>query len=138
MCYTILSTIHGLTMSKHPLSPKFSKKQAGEKMGESPLWQNFALRIQHHPDIKQSLIILQQGKCPLCQMPVVHTDTVHHLSYLSKCITEEVISFPTPTQKRPSKTSKAPPCSGCPEQQRCLRLLALVHDRCHYKIHAND
>jgi hypothetical protein len=122
-------------MARHILSPRFTPHEAREKMGDSEKWKNFALRAQHHPVMKQQLMIIQGGKCPVCQMPVCHTDTIHHVSYLARCRTDETVVFATPTEKRPHRTSEAPPCEHCPEQARCLRLLVLVHDRCHFIIH---
>ena len=122
-------------MAKHPLAPNILPHIAREKMGDTPQWHNFALRIQHHPEIKRLLILQQKGQCPVCHMPVTQRDTVHHVSYLGKCHTGETIEFATPTPKRPDRTTQAPPCAECHQQSRCLRLLALVHDRCHFLIH---
>ena len=119
----------------HPLSPKFTKHEARDKMGNSPEWVNYALRIQHHPEIKSALIISQSGKCPVCEMPVNHTDTVHHISYLAKCKTGDTIKINSPTPYRPNRVSLAPPCADCSQKPRCLKLLTLVHDRCHMVIH---
>lgn len=121
----------------HSLAPKFTAHEAREKLGDTPNWVNFALRIQHNPEIKRSLILVQTGRCPVCAMPVTMEDTVHHVSYMARCRTQDSVSFPAPTAKRPDRVNLAPPCKGCPEQARCLRLLRLVHDRCHRIIHAD-
>lgn len=122
-------------MSNHPLAPAFTPDIAKIKMGDTPQWKNFALRIQHHPFIKEQLRIKQEGKCPVCSMPVTTSDVVHHVSYLARCKTDSVIDVLNPTQKRPSRTNAAPPCEGCSERTRCISLLVLVHNRCHFLIH---
>lgn len=119
----------------HPLAPTISSDQARVKMGDSPQWINFARRIQHHPSIKKRLISIQKGKCAVCDMPVNMADVVHHVSYLARCHTDRGISIPNPSEKRPERINLAPPCDGCFRQEKCLRLLALVHNRCHLLIH---
>jgi hypothetical protein len=119
----------------HPLAPKLGPDQAGEKMGRDQFWINFARKIQHHPVVKLRLMANQAGRCPVCSRGVGLTDTVHHVSYLRRCIHTHEVEFSSPTPKRPNKTVMAPPCEGCPQLDQCARLLALVHDKCHHLIH---
>ncbi|WP_044298926.1 hypothetical protein [Pseudomonas amygdali] len=120
----------------HPLAPKLGPNEAGDKLGKDPLWENFARKIQHHPDVKLFLIAKQGGKCPVCSRGVGQDDTVHHVSYLFRCLYEHQVDVMASTGKRAKKLVKAPPCSGCPNLSRCASMLVIVHDRCHHLIHA--
>ncbi|WP_156675867.1 hypothetical protein [Pseudomonas sp. Leaf58] len=119
----------------HPLAPKLGPDQAAEKLGRDQYWINFARRIQHHPVVKQQLMANQGGRCPVCARGVALTDTVHHVSYLRRCVYTHQVEFSAATPKRPNKTVTAPPCEGCPQLEQCARLLVLVHDKCHHLIH---
>lgn len=117
------------------LVPKFGPDEAAELLGDSEHWRNFARRIQHHPYVFRYLKEKQSGRCPVCNLGLEGGMTIHHVSYLNRCLHESVCEISTPTPKRPNKKVKAPPCEGCEKLPKCAALLALVHNGCHIKIH---
>lgn len=121
----------------HPLAPKLGPDEAGDKLGKDARWMNFARRIQHHPAVKLFLLTKQSSKCPVCACGLGNQDTVHHVSYLARCLYDTQVEVMATTGRRAARLVKAPPCEGCPNLERCAGLLALVHDRCHHKIHAS-
>lgn len=117
------------------LIPQLGPKQAQALLGTSEKWLNFARRIQHNPDMKNYLNAIQRGACPVCALGLEGNLTIHHVSYMNRCLHEESILIPTPTNGRPHRTTKAPPCGGCSNIAKCASYLSLVHSRCHVAIH---
>jgi hypothetical protein len=120
------------------LVPKVGPDDAGKLLGESGEWRNFARRIQRHPAILQELKARQAHRCPVCNCGLEGALTIHHVSYINRCVTTDTIELTHATATRSERTVKAPPCAGCPSMARCLGFLALVHNACHVKIHAHE
>lgn len=118
------------------LVPVLGPNEASALLGDSEHWRNFGRRIQHHPQMGKHLQVKQGHRCPVCGCGLEGGLTIHHVSYINRCRTNEVVTIPSPTAKRPNKTIQAPPCEGCDQLERCSSFLALVHDGCHVKIHA--
>lgn len=117
------------------LLPKVGPEEAGKLLGDTEHWRNFARRIQRNPAVIDALRIKQQHRCPVCQCGLDGGLTVHHVSYINRCRTETTIELVHTTQNRADRRVMAPPCEGCPEMNRCLSFLALVHNACHVRIH---
>lgn len=120
------------------LVPKVGPEDAGKLLGESGEWRNFARRIQRHPAILGALKIRQTHRCPVCNCGLEGALTIHHVSYINRCVTTDTIELTHATAMRSERTVKAPPCAECPSMVRCLGFLALVHNACHVKIHAHE
>ncbi len=118
------------------LVPKVGPNEASSLLGEDKNWFNFGRLIQHSTAVKDLLKVNQRAKCLVCGCGLEGKITIHHVSYLNKCIHAHTIEVPNPTPKRPKRMISAPPCEGCPEINRCAAFLALVHNGCHVKIHA--
>lgn len=125
-------------MDIRKLVPVLGPNEAAALLGESEHWRNFARRIQHHPFVFNHLRGVQGHRCPVCGCGLEGNLTIHHVSYINRCRTEDVVIIACPTPKRPNKTIQAPPCEGCDQLARCSSFLALVHDGCHVKIHAHE
>lgn len=117
------------------LIPKVGPNEAQSLLGKSGRWLNFARRVQHNPDMKAHLHAVQRGACPVCDLGLEGNLTIHHVSYMNRCLHDEPVLIPTPTSGRPHRTAKAPPCNGCPKMDKCASYLSLVHSRCHVVIH---
>jgi hypothetical protein len=120
----------------HKLIPILGPNEASTLLGDSEQWRNFGRRIQHHPAMHALLREKQNHRCLVCGCGLEGALTIHHVSYINRCKTDQVLSIPTPTPKRPNKSVQAPPCGDCELLSKCSALLALVHDGCHVRIHA--
>lgn len=117
------------------LVPKLGPNDAQSILGDTEKWFNFARRVQHNPEMKSFLHSFQKGACPACALGLEGELTVHHVSYMNRCLHNDPILIPNPTKSRPNRTTKAPPCKGCSNISKCASYLSLVHSRCHIAIH---
>lgn len=123
-------------MEIQKLIPVLGPVEASALLGDTEHWRNFGRRIQHHPAMLELLRVKQDHRCPVCGCGLEGNLTIHHVSYINRCTTDQVVEIRSPTPKRPNKTVQTPPCMGCDQQVKCSSFLALVHDGCHVKIHA--
>lgn len=117
------------------LIPKVGPKQAATLLGDTPLWRNFARRIQRHPYIKGILLKQQKGSCPVCLLGLTSNDVTHHVSYMNRCIYTDIHEIKNRVKSGRERTVRVPPCDSCERTNICTSYLSLVHSSCHVIIH---
>jgi len=105
------------------LSPVLSPAEVLRKLVRK--WENFALRVQRHDDIRKAVHESAGGNCAVCEKPVhLHDMTAHHLTYEYLCVSD--------------REENVPPCTGCRRFSECVSKLRSVHGTCHERIHGVD
>ncbi len=105
------------------LSPALSPGEVLRKLVRK--WENFALRVQRHEDIRKAVHESAGGNCVACGKPVYLDDMiVHHLTYEYLCVSD--------------REEHVPPCTGCRRFSECVSRLRCVHGKCHERIHGVD
>ena len=103
-------------------------------------WKNYASRIGRNVFMRNYLFHSYDGICQYCGKDLDPKKfVIHHKTYLHKCIYDNIIETPHPTEKRPKAKWKSPDCLTCSSQtpdafNECTARIVPVCTICNYII----
>lgn len=92
-------------------------------------WRIFTSSLTRTPYMEELLRRRQKNICPICLKTIeMGKGVIHHMDYNHLCIYD----------KTTSKRFNFAQCENCPETQKCITKVVLLHIKCHTVLHIKE